>query len=270
MSEILAERFRIECDAIPFDAEAFTLAGFCACCGRETHFQVGGMYSSRQLPDGRVFPNWREHLNCLECGLGNRVRASIQVLRQTCNPRQDARIYMTERKTSTFDWMARHYSNVQGSEYFEGNHKSGDLVQGIRHEDVQNMSFQDNVFDYILTFDVLEHVPYPLESLREFFRCLAPGGVLMITVPFDWASKDHVIRAALGDNGEVEYFMEPEYHGNPVDMEAGSLCYRYFGWQLLQDLRDTGFLNAEVLSYWSERLGYFGDPQLIILAKKPA
>ncbi len=270
MAGIIAERFRIECDAIPFGAEAFTLPGFCACCGCETMFQVSGMYSSRRLPDGRVFPNWREHLNCLSCGIVNRVRASLHVLQQVYAPRRNARIYVTERKTGTYDWMAQRYPNLQGSEYFEGGHTSGDIVNGVRHEDLQNMSFDDDTFEYVLTFDVMEHVPDHLKAIREIFRCLQPGGVLMITVPFSQNAEDHVVRAELRDDGTIEHFMTPEYHGNPVDMEKGSLCFRYFGWQLLKDLRDTGFIEAEVLNYWSKHLLHFGDPQFIITARKPA
>jgi SAM-dependent methyltransferase len=269
MEQVIDKRVETECNAIPFDSEAFRLPGFCACCGRESVFQVGNMYSSRRLPDGREVPNWREHLNCLGCGLVNRVRASLHVLQQVCNPDRDASIYMTERLTTTYDWMAQRYPYLQGSEYFVGNHRSGATIGGVRHEDVQNMSFERGVFDYILTFDVLEHVPKPLEALREFFRCLRGGGILMITVPFAWSSQDHIIRAVLHDDGVVEHLMEPEYHGNPVDMEAGSLCFRYFGWQLLDDLRRVGFVEAEVLSYWSERLRHFGDPQFIMMAKKP-
>jgi SAM-dependent methyltransferase len=44
----------------------------------------------------------------------------------------------------------------------------------------------DRSFDVVLCTQVLEHVPNPLESLREFHRILPPGGRLLATVPFAW------------------------------------------------------------------------------------
>jgi hypothetical protein len=269
MTAVIDERFRIECESIPFDAETYSLPGYCGCCDRPQTFHVSWMYSPRRLPDGRVFPNWREHLDCSGCKLVNRVRASLQTLRQCYDPAPTASIYITERRTRTYDWMAQRYASLQGSEYFGNGYRLGEDVDGVRNEDVQRLSFADGSFDYILSFDVLEHVPDPLAAFAEFFRCLRPGGVLMITAPFSWDSDDHVIRAVKRESGEIEHLLDPEFHGNPLDMERGSFCFRYFGWQILNDLRCVGFVEAEAVSYWSRELRYFGDPQFIMTALKP-
>lgn len=41
-------------------------------------------------------------------------------------------------------------------------------------------------FDAIVCTQVLEHVPEPLQALREFHRVLRPSGRLIATVPFAW------------------------------------------------------------------------------------
>ena len=270
LREVIAIRQQIEIDAIPFGADPYTLSGTCACCRREVMFQVSGMYSLGTLADGRVLPNWREHLDCPSCGLVNRVRASLHILQQEFSPTADAAIYVTEQMTPTYKWIKARFPNTSGSEYFAHHHRSGDIVNDIQHQDVQELSFRNGEFEYILTFDVLEHVPDHRKALREFFRCLRPGGVLMVTVPFRWDSYDHELRAEQRDDGQIEHFMEPEFHGNPMDMERGSLCFRYFGWRLVDEIRDVGFSDVKVLFYWSEQLRYFGDPQRIIIARKPS
>jgi len=43
---------------------------------------------------------------------------------------------------------------------------------------------KDAIFDAVLCTEVLEHVPYPRETIVELARLLKPGGVLILTVPF--------------------------------------------------------------------------------------
>jgi len=265
---VIQNRAHRERQLVPENVDAFTLDGFCVCCGEPRTFQVSSMYSSRSYDDGRYIPNWREHLNCMQCSVVNRVRGSLHLFQQVFNVDQSHKIYLTENVTQNYNWLAQRYPHLQGSEYFVGDFKSGDLNNGILHQDVQNLSFQNDTFDYVLSFDVLEHVPEPEEAFREFYRILRPGGSLLFTVPFSSTKQDHLIRARLEADGSIVHFEEPEYHGNPVDMEAGSLCYRYFGWQVLEDLRVAGFEKSAVLSYWSEEFCYLGDPQFVIVATK--
>jgi len=120
--DVESDRQRVEIGSIPFGRDAYTLTGFCACCRKREDFQVSGMYSSRTLEDGRVYPNWREHLNCLSCGLVNRVRASLQVLQQEFAPNIDDVIYITEQLTSTYRWLKERFPKTVGSEFLLGEH----------------------------------------------------------------------------------------------------------------------------------------------------
>jgi SAM-dependent methyltransferase len=42
---------------------------------------------------------------------------------------------------------------------------------------------EDGVFDAILCTEVFEHIPYPVETVREFARLLKKDGVLILTAP---------------------------------------------------------------------------------------
>lgn len=270
LQNVIRDREQVEQEAIPFGEDAFRLTGYCACCAKTHSFQVSGMYSSRTLADGRVVPNWREHLNCLACGLVNRVRASLQIFRQEFSPAETDSIYITGAITSTYSWVKERFANTTGSEFFPDARLSGEIRNGVLHQDIQSMSFKDHSFDHVLSFDVLEHVPYHNKAFEEFFRCLKPGGRLLFTAPFSAALNDHHVQAELSSSGELIIHGEPEYHGNPVDMEKGSLSFRRYGWRVLDELRKVGFEDCEVLTYWSKELLYFGNPQHVICATKRA
>ncbi len=49
--------------------------------------------------------------------------------------------------------------------------------------DVQGLPFREGTFDTVFCSQVLEHVPDPERALAEFKRVLAPGGVLILSVP---------------------------------------------------------------------------------------
>lgn len=52
--------------------------------------------------------------------------------------------------------------------------------------DGTHFPFPNNVYDTIITNQVLEHVFTPDEFLEEIYRVLKPGGSLILTVPFIW------------------------------------------------------------------------------------
>lgn len=49
--------------------------------------------------------------------------------------------------------------------------------------DIWSIDEEDEVFDAILCTEVLEHIPFPNETIREFSRLLKPGGKLLLTAP---------------------------------------------------------------------------------------
>ncbi len=254
---------------LPTDgSDGFRTSGFCCVCGTHTRFLTSFMYSTGNTPDGRPMPNWREHMQCEHCGLVNRMRAALNVLHTYAPPETGSQIYITERLTKTYQWLAERYPTLQGSEYFGPSHQPGSMVDGIRHEDVMNLSFTEGSFDLVLSFDVLEHVPNPYRAFCDLYRVLKPGGVLIFSVPISSDSAADIVRATLEKDGTITHHMPAEYHGNPVDPEGGALCFRYFGWEMLDKLRSLGFRSVRGLGYWSEEQGYLGCEQYLFIANK--
>jgi ubiquinone/menaquinone biosynthesis C-methylase UbiE len=54
---------------------------------------------------------------------------------------------------------------------------------------LEKLPFQEAAFDAVLCTQVLEHMEWPREVVKEFYRVLKPGGKLFLTVPM--AHKEH-------------------------------------------------------------------------------
>jgi SAM-dependent methyltransferase len=262
-------RLELEAALLPEGEDAFEVDGFCAVCAAERRFRVSFLYAYQRTSAGRLLPNWREHLVC-QCGFGNRVRGAVHYLLGEIGPPPDARLFITEQTTPLYTWLRARFPQTVGSEYFGADVAPGAEVGGYRHEDLERLSFEDDAFDVVLSFDVLEHVADAESSFRECLRCLKPGGVLLFTAPFTVDREEYTIRAVRKADGSIEHLAEPEYHGNPIDPEGGSLCFRYFGWRLLADLESYGFDDPHAVLYWSRDLGYLGAEQILFVARKPS
>jgi SAM-dependent methyltransferase len=129
------------------------------------------------------------------------------------------------------------------------------------------LTFPNRSFGLICTNDVLEHVADYKAALRECFRCLRPGGHLVVTVPFMLLSQETQIRARVASDGSLEHLTEPEYHNDPLSPQ-GVLCFYNYGWDLLDEIKNAGFEDARVRLYWSLRRGYLGVPQTFITAQR--
>ena len=250
--------------------DSFNSTGHCYVCGRRSTFVTNFEYAPGEVLHGKPVPNWRERVTCTNCGLCNRLRASVHFLERNLGCRRDSLIYITEQTTPLYQHLHRHYRHVVGSEYFGDRvpYGTNDPATGLRNESVTKLTFANNSFDYVLSFDVFEHVPDYSTALRESLRVLKPGGTLLFTVPFHKGYRETMLRARVCDDGSIEHLQEPEYHGDPVGAGAGCLCFHTFGWDLLDQLRDIGFVSAEAHLFWSARHAYLGTEQLLLAARK--
>lgn len=233
--------------AMKMEIPASGLQGHCAVCETRRSFlpPQGGMQPHTSL---------RESLHCDTCRSISRHRAAIAVLQHELPDAQDARIYITEQASLLFVALRKRMRKLVGSEFVRGLRRRRELSawmrsQGhygfVRFQDVTALSFRTSSKRAVVSFDVLEHVPDYRRALREFARVLAPGGVLVMTVPFYTASAASETIAFIRADGEVETVGVPEFHGDPVS--AGALCFHHLGWDLLAAMREAGFHDAEAL-----------------------
>jgi len=249
------------------DKNSFSLDGYCKACDSHSSFQVDKLYGSIQTDQGWL-PNWRERLICPECQLNNRQRAMIHIIKQAVleqkkknNPENsEIKLYAMEQITPLFSWLKNNLDlDCIGSEYLGEDIKPGSLVNGIipnmRHENVQDLSFDSNSLDLIVSNDVLEHVDQPHLAISEMGRILKPEGEVFISVPFYTNRQSSESRAGFV-NGKLVHHLSEQYHGNPLS-EKGSLVFQDYGWDFLDWLRGAGFKDVAMCSYWS--YFYFGN-----------
>lgn len=259
--------------------DEFTLPGFCLVDGRPVSFAVDWRYAPPAVevswlsPEGTTeslkVPNWRERLVCPRCGLNNRQRAMAALaLRGVRRQRQalghDPRLYLMEQVTPFYRLFHETVANVDcvGSEFLGPDIAGGTVLDGLRHENAEALSFDDAFLDVLISNSVLEHVANPLHAIHEMARVLRPGGELFLEVPIQ-PLQDRNLRRAHVVDGEIEHLVTPAYHGNPMSGE-GSLVFTDFGWELLEQLHASGFPTCSLVVYWSLEFGHLGGPQTLL------
>lgn len=264
----LENRNKFETDLIS-DPGLHTVRGFCYVCRQKVLFSFDYLYSYEIK--GVVTPNWRERLICPVCFLNSRMRSSIHLFEYLLNPeKENSIIYISEQVSPLYSWLFRNYANVTGSEFFGEYFPSGTSRHGIRNEDITSLSFSDDTFDYILSFDIFEHIPNVQKAFGECFRVLKPGGSLFFTVPFERNSGKNITLAVRNADNKVEHLALPEFHANPVDAEKGSLVFHKFGWEMLNQAKESGFQHVNAYLFWSSEFCYLGNEQIVFIAQKSA
>lgn len=253
--------------AAAYQGEPRSIRGVCHPCDAEVAFAID-MHWGGQDVDGRFVPNWRERLACPVCGLNNRQRLIATLLIGILDARPTATVYFMEQVTPIFSLFSARYPDAEviGSEYL-GDYPSGTVIEGIRHENAEALSFADGTLDLIVSNDVFEHVADPRRGFAECARVLKPGGVILATFPFFPWVEASVMRARLTATG-IEHLHPPMYHGNPVS-DDGALVFTDFAWDLIDVIRRAGFPEPRVELYRSVRAGHLGGLQMVFRLRKP-
>jgi SAM-dependent methyltransferase len=159
-----------------------------------------------------------------------------------------------------FDFLKRKSKNFYFSEYFGDKIKSK-RVNGVRNEDVQNLTFNNNYFTLVTSTEVFEHVPNYMRGLAEVYRVLRIGGHFVFTVPLFNGST--TIQVARLSNNKITWLLEPEFHGSRISgLNTVPVFWRHSKKQIIQDLLSIGFKSAELLK------SRMYKSQLVIIAIK--
>jgi SAM-dependent methyltransferase len=193
----------------------------------------------------------REHHACQGCGASLRYRLQASAITATYG-RPDATLAEFVVEPSVRELVIyepgivgpfRHLlRDLPGyvSSYFWPDVALGDQRDGVRCEDLRDLTFRDASFDLVISSDIFEHVRRPMAAFAEIFRVLRPGGRHIFTVPLRWPLPGTTTSRVDCSGPEDVFLLPPHYHGSPTDPK-GSLVYTDFGMDLPEELRGLGF-----------------------------
>ncbi len=141
--------------------------------------------------------------------------------------------------------LARECKKYISSQYFLDT-PGGSFKNGVRCENLEALSFEDDSVDLHVSQDVLEHIFNPSLAFKEIARTLKPGGAHIFTVPIVNKSKPTFRRASSEADGTINYFADIQYHGNPIDAK-GSLVTFDWGFDLCQQIFSASGLFTHLI-----------------------
>lgn len=181
------------------------------------------------------------------------------------------KVYAPEGLTEFALFLRGLFPKFIGSEYAQTGEER-QLLFPIPSEDLQALSFPTGVFDLVISNEVFEHLPDLDRALREIARVLNSSGALIATFPFLFKRERGIVKARLAGD-RLEHLTEPEYHGNPLRPEEGSLVFELPGWDILERARAAGFGDAYISFIASARHGVLAKDVggvLVFVARKQA
>ena len=157
------------------------------------------------------------------------------------------KIYSTVAHDAFYKFL-KNNNNFTCSEYFPQIVPGKKNFKGIRCEDLQDLTFDDETFDIVMTEDVLEHIQDYQKAIKEIYRVLKKGGYHLFTIPcpsHEYLSRPIVSRVLCKD-GKEEYLLPKHYHQDKLRERI--LVYTDFGVEFLTDLFEIGFETKISLS----------------------
>jgi len=221
--------------------------------------------------------NYRETLEFGGCLARHRaVLLVLQALlaRDLLPPREQLELYCPEAITPFAALLRELFPKLLSSEFLPD--PDDTQRQHYPHQDLCKLTLPQACVDLVLCNELFEHLYDLPAALGEIARILRPGGWLVSTCPFAYNRVDTIVKtrhrpgATPGVAAEAELLMEPEFHGDPVHPEQGSLVYQIPAWDLLDQARQAGLSDPAIHWIAAPSYGVVGQelPAVMVLVAR--
>lgn len=173
-------------------------------------------------------------------------------------------IYELSSRGAWFRFAKKNFANLYFSEWFD-NYPNGLLVDGVPCQDVQQLVLGNELFDFVTSTEVFEHVPNDALGFSEVHRVLNRGGYFVFTVPLDSNQANTSVRASVDLAGNCIYHLEAQYHNDRIKGKGTALVFRNYGVDILDKLDRAGF-NCQIEKIENKKMAIRN--QLVVVAQK--
>jgi SAM-dependent methyltransferase len=122
--------------------------------------------------------NQRGENLCPNCGSMPRDRRLFTVFKHEISTEQPIRLLDFSPSRSLY----RTFSNWHNIHYFPSD-LSTDFIAEYQY-DITNIPTENNYFDAVICFHILEHVDNDILAMKELYRVLQPTGIALVQTPF--------------------------------------------------------------------------------------
>ncbi len=188
----------------------------------------------------------RDFYICTNCGSIPRERALMETIKTNYPNWKQAVIHETSpgnRGTSVR--LQNECKEYIPSQYFK-DRPLGTVKKGIRCENLESLTFEDNSIDLHISQDVMEHVFDPAKAFSEIARTLKPGGMHIFTVPLVNKANPSVRRAKIDNENNIVHFEKPSYHGSPIG-DGKSLVTIDWGYDICDHIFQSSGLFTRII-----------------------
>jgi hypothetical protein len=209
----------------------------------------------------------RDHFICTNCGSIPRQRVLMTVIQKYYPNWADLSIHESSpTEVPITAKLKRECKGYIGSQYYP-KHEFGKIINGYRNENLEEQTFDDEMFDIIITQDVFEHIYNPNKAFSEIARTLKNGGAHIFTVPIINKFNKTEVWATMGSNGEPIFQKEEEWHGNPIN-KKGSPVTMHWGYDIVDFIKEHSKLETKIEYIHNLHFGIWAEYIEVLISKK--
>ena len=127
---------------------------------------------------------------------------------------------------------------IYKSHEFDGNNDiidsfRGELSKNNDHDfygDINSLPIPDESFDFVLCTEVLEHVPEPIQAIKELVRICKKGGNIIITTPFTSGKHQEPYHFYSGFSPYFYEYVAKLYNLHIIDLKSQGDFFKLMSW----------------------------------------
>ena len=158
---------------------------------------------------------------CSNCGSISRERATIDALNTYFPDWRSKAVHELSPRPSRAKIMQSQFRQYQEGNYsysyFFEDIPPGEYKGEARCENLEQLTYLDESFDFLITTDVFEHINNPLLAFTEIGRVLKRGGAHIFTIPYNGNAKTKF--RVIEREGRTIYLDKPRYHSDALGKE---------------------------------------------------